>query len=107
MDENNKKIKILWFVNTAFPAVEKYLGRDQNLGTGWWMKATIKQLCKRDNVEIAVAWASDEIHHYEEIQEEGMSYYLIPQHPVPDRRKHRILSRLTRYVNSIKSPAGL
>lgn len=103
MGENNKKIKILWFVNTAFPAVEKYLGREQYLGTGWWMKATIEKLCQRDDVEIAVAWASDDIQQYEKIQEGGMSYYLIPQHPVPDRKKHRILSRVMRYVNSIKS----
>lgn len=105
MPSKNGPIRVLWFVNSAFPAVDKHLGKPEYVGTGWWMKATMVEMAKRESLEIGVVWASDAIQKYEKFQEGNATYYLVPQHPLPVRKKNklnRIWSNLIRIRNLVK-----
>lgn len=98
-------IRVLWFVNSSFPAVDKYLGRPEYVGTGSWMKATIIEMAKVESIEIGVVWASDELQKYEKFTEDNINYYLIPLHPIPARGNNkltRIWSHLNRIINLVK-----
>lgn len=100
MSIRNIPIRVLWFVNSPFPAVDKHLGRHEYVGTGWWMKSALAGMVKCENLEIGVAWASDEIRKYGKFEEAGTVYYLIPQHPLPVRKKNKF-NRIWSYLNRI------
>lgn len=103
MPEKNAPMRVLWFVNTAFPAMDRHLGKEEYLGTGWWVKATANEMAKLEGLEIGVAWASSEVRKYERFEEEGFVYYLIPQHPFSVKRRNiisRIWSRLNRVFST-------
>lgn len=104
MSSRSTPIRALWFVNSSFPAVDKHLGKPEYMGTGWWMKATVIEMGKCENLEIGIAWASDEIQKYEKFVEGNITYYLIPLHPLPARKKNklnRIWSHLRRMFNLV------
>ena len=101
----NTPIRVLWFVNTPFPAVNKYLGKPEYAGTGWWMKATINEIVKHDDIIVGVAWASNQIQKYERFEEEGSDYYLIPHQSLPARKNNilsKVWSRLCNIMNTLK-----
>jgi glycosyltransferase involved in cell wall biosynthesis len=100
MQVRNSPIRVLWFVNTPFPAVNKYLGKQESMGTGWWMKTTMNEMVNCKNVEIGVAWASNEIQEYDRFEEDNSVYYLLPDHPLPVRKKNK-LSRIWSRLNGI------
>jgi len=98
-------MRVLWFVNASFPAVDKRLGRPEYVGTGWWMKATLVEMVKRESLEIAIAWASDGIQKFEKFQEDNITYYLIPQHPLPLKggtKLSRIWPNVVRNLNLVR-----
>ncbi|MDH5189876.1 MAG: glycosyltransferase family 4 protein [Gammaproteobacteria bacterium] len=103
MSLSHSTIRVLWFVNASFPAVDSYLGRTEYIGTGSWLKATVSEMVKCENIEIGIVWASDDIHNYEKFNDDKMVYYLIPQYPVVSRQKHRILARFQRMINSVRN----
>jgi glycosyltransferase involved in cell wall biosynthesis len=75
------------------------------VGTGWWMKATVIEMEKFENLEIGIAWASDDIREYKRFEEGNIIYYLIPQHPLPVRKKNklnRIWSHSIRIFNLVR-----
>lgn len=105
MSQKNNPIRALWLVNTAFPAVDKYLGRPEYVGTGSWMKATMVEMVKRESLEIGIVWASDSVRKYEKFEEGNIIYYLVPLHPLPVRKKNklnRIWANLIRIRNLVK-----
>lgn len=103
MSSRSSRIRVLWFVNTSFPAVDKYLGKPVYVGTGWWMKSTIVEMAKVESLEIGIVWASDGIQKYEKFETNNINYYLIPQHPLPARRgnKFRIFNKIWRHLNRL------
>jgi len=69
-------MKILWIVNTIFPAPSKTLGLPEPV-FGGWMYGLAEQLSKSDGIELAVAttfWGSE----LEEMNLGGITYYLLP-----------------------------
>lgn len=105
MSLRSSPIRVLWFVNSSFPAVDQYLGKPEYVGTGSWMKATIIEMAKRESLNIGIVWASDEVQKYEKFDEANITYYLVPQHPLPVRKKNKISKiwfHLNRILNLVK-----
>ncbi|BAV33915.1 glycosyl transferase group 1 [Sulfuricaulis limicola] len=96
----------MWFVNTPFPAVNKRLGKKESLGTGWWMKTTMNAMANCEMIgKIGIVWASNEIREFERFEEDNSIYYLVPDHPLPARKKSklsRVWSRLNGIINMVK-----
>jgi glycosyltransferase involved in cell wall biosynthesis len=85
---SGRPIRVLWFVNAPFPAVDAYLGKPEYVGTGSWLKASLIEMVK-----------------FEKFEEDGTVYYLLPLHPLPVRKKNklnRIWSHLKRIYNLLK-----
>jgi len=103
MSSRSSPIRVLWFVNSSFPAVDKYLGKPEYVGTGSWLKATIAEMVKVASLEIGIVWASDGIQKYEKFEENNINYYLIPQHPLPARKgnKFRLFNKIWRHLNRL------
>lgn len=104
MSTRSGAIRVLWFVNSSFPAVDRHLGKSEYVGTGWWMKTMLAEIDKHDNLKIGIAWASDGITEYQTFAEAGIVYYLVPLHPLPARRKNkinRVRSHLKRLFNLV------
>ena len=98
-------IRVLWFVNAPFPAVNKRLGKPEYVGTGSWLRATVIEMVKCNNLQIGIAWASDGVQQYEQFEDAGMAYYLIPQHPLPARKNNKISKiwlHLKRILNLVR-----
>jgi len=68
MNMKNSHMRVLWFVNTPFPAVNKYLGKEESMGTGWWMKATMNEMVNCENIKIGVAWASNQVQEFDRFE---------------------------------------
>jgi glycosyltransferase involved in cell wall biosynthesis len=71
-------MRILWFVNSAFPAVRERLGLSDDGENGWWMIVLGLALTQRDDLELGVAWASPQVTDYEEFESAGVTYYCLP-----------------------------
>lgn len=106
MRPKNTPIRVLWFVNTPFPAVNKFLGKKESLATGWWMKTTMNEMDNCENIEkIGVVWASNEIQEYHQFEEGNSVYYLLPHHPLPARKNNKLSKiwlRLNGIINTFK-----
>ena len=84
-------MRVLWFVNSSFPAVCERLGLSDYGENGWWLIAPGLALGQRDELELGVAWASPQVAHYEEFESVGVTYYCLPTH----RRVEAIARRLS------------
>lgn len=69
-------MKILWIVNTIFPAPSKELGLPQPV-VGGWMYGLAEQLNKTPGVELAVATAAP-FTEVKQIAKNGIKYYILP-----------------------------
>lgn len=68
-------MKVLWFVNTPFPAVTAHLGITNNV-RGGWMPSLADNLQSIDGFELAIAWASARVLKPSHIEENSVTYYL-------------------------------
>jgi glycosyltransferase involved in cell wall biosynthesis len=69
-------MKILWVVNTLFPAPSKELGLSVPV-VGGWMYGLASQICKYVNIELAVA-TTYEGSTLKEMTINGIQYFLLP-----------------------------
>ena len=69
-------MKILWIVNTIFPAPSKELGLPEPV-VGGWMYGLAKQVSETIGVELAVATSSI-FTEVKKIDKQGIKYYILP-----------------------------
>lgn len=73
-------IRVLWFVNAAFPAMYDRLSLPDpgERGWGWWMIALLRQMQTRTDVELGVVWASPLVTRRLKFKDQGVTYYCLP-----------------------------
>ena len=76
-------MKILWVVNTVFPAAANHLGLQPPV-VGGWMYGLASDLAKSDDISLAVAtvYSGKEVKSFEI---NGIRYYLIPRQAQPSQ----------------------
>lgn len=79
------KIKVLWIVNTIFPAPSIELNLS-NPVFGGWMYGLAEDLSKSHGIEIAVATTYSGL-KYKEMSIDDITYYLLPQKNKNERKK--------------------
>ncbi len=84
-------MKVLWFVNSCFPAVSSHM-KTTPTGYGWWMVALADELANR-NISLGIAWASPTISKPITIEEGDIKYYCIPS--------NQRIERIARPLSSI------
>lgn len=89
------RMRILWFVNTPFPAVCKHFAFPAP-AKGWWLVSMAEALCKTDTVELAVAWVSSTVSHFSEFTEGGVHYFCVPA--TDTKLAHSKISKIMHYL---------
>jgi L-malate glycosyltransferase len=70
-------MKVLWFVNAPFPALQHHLGLSSK-GVGWWMSSLAKALCQVSCVRLGIATSWPKPPPLVELEAEGVVYYAFP-----------------------------
>ncbi|OJX38349.1 MAG: hypothetical protein BGO78_10125 [Chloroflexi bacterium 44-23] len=71
-------MKVLWFVNCAFPSVKEYLNLNPNYN-GWWMVSLSEALILNSTISLEIVWVSEQIQQYSKFNDGKLTYYLIPK----------------------------
>lgn len=72
-------MRVLWITNILFPEAEQILkGYGDLHSSGGWLLGCANELCKRDNLVLAVAAVSPLVNQLERFEGERILYYVIP-----------------------------
>ena len=75
-------MRVLWFTNDPMPAVDRRMGKDPNIGSGYWMPSLLEKLAQAPDVQIEVATVSPGARD-EQFTEGGINYFVIGQPKLP------------------------
>lgn len=70
-------MKVLWFVNVIFPALQHHLGVEI-AGGGWWMSALTEALGKHSSVRLGIAASWPGVSELVELESDGIVFYAFP-----------------------------
>lgn len=83
-------MRILWFSDTAMPAVRRRLGlTDQGNRAGWVANAATA-LSARKEIELGIAWSSPLLQQHLQFTEGALTYYCIPRGGWMEAVGHRL-----------------
>ncbi|MBW1699631.1 MAG: glycosyltransferase [Deltaproteobacteria bacterium] len=90
-------MRVLWFVNSSFPAMRKRMGISDYNQHGWWMNILASALTTQEDFSLGVVWANSEVEWLEKFIENGIAYYC-----VPSGSKKEAVARRLRSVPSLR-----
>lgn len=70
-------MKVLWFVNPPFPALQHHLGISFD-GGGWWMSSLARALCGNPAVTLGVATTWSTLTSMVDFEADRVTYYAFP-----------------------------
>jgi L-malate glycosyltransferase len=70
-------MKILWFVNIAFPEVLEKIGQKPS-GSGWWLTSLAREMAKDSSIKLTIANCSPAYKSFERFESDGIEFWMIP-----------------------------
>jgi glycosyltransferase involved in cell wall biosynthesis len=83
-------MRVLWFTNIPLPALAARQGGEERLDGGW-LDALRAEVCRRSDVELAVATTTSE--PMAPFCDDGVTYYGVEMAPLSRRRVRRVVAR--------------